>query len=1049
MMKLVGQLLRLSAILIAFAAIEFASVSAMSQDINGIESDIEAASKLADNRQDTEALPFAIRAYNAGVRLGDRNSTFLSSEHLLGSIYVRLGRYPEAEPLLRKAFEGRKSVMGLEHPDTLLSLNNLAFLYTEKGDYSAAEPLLIDSLAARRKLLGLDDPLTITSIGNLASNYWFQGRYLEAEKGFRDALERSRRVLGNEHSDTAMYMSNLGIVLDTEGHPRESEQFVLEAYNVVRKLRGDDHPDTLSAANNLAAVLDEEGRYGETLAIYENVFRKRQTLLGPDRPETLYSEQNLADVYGDMGRDGEYERHLKNVLEARRRTLGPEHGATLHSMEFLGYLYVRQGRYSEAEELLEPGYEISKSVLGAGHPDTIRAMSYLATLYDAEGSRDRADALYRQSIEAMRNTLGPEHPTTLTLQSQIALRFFRQGDDNSAETAFKDLMTSDGKTLGTEHSAYLSDLHNLASVYAHEGRLSESESLFRQAIAGYAKIYSPSHPSLIRSQTRLADVLARERKYEEAADVLDQCLAAGRVRIATEVQVAPGIKQREIAANSLSDLVNTAVSLAIRNNSGRLAQTATNAVLTFKGIRGEYEASLRRSAQFLPEASRDLTAQLSRAVDELNAAEQAADLDENKASIARAKREEVDALETRIADLVPSFKASLQPIDWHSLSVRLPDSAAFIDYFVLAGQDPASNRTLPERLIAIAQQGGADPMVRDLGPLADHLPDLNVLTAMNEQDEEFPAARIRTFNFLVRPFAKMLAARKTIYISPDGVLHRLPFELLRPGREQQYWLESHEITIVPTGRVIIEPPQEEATNPAIIVGAPDYGLVTNKLASDDTGTGSLVRSCTDGKGYAPLLYSATEVQQVRQILVSAGITSNPPLLGANASKAAIRSLKEAPRILHFATHACVASTSFASDPLRRVELALANANIHKDDPADSGRLSGAEIVLLPLYGTSLVALSACDTGAGSLEQSEGFMSLARAFRLSGAKRVLMTLSKIDDEKAGMFMVAFYRAWVANGMKDPNSALRQTKLEWIGRGEVVRNWATFILVETAR
>ena len=72
-----------------------------------------------------------------------------------------------------------------------------------------------------------------------------------------------------------------------------------------------------------------------------------------------------------------------------------------------------------------------------------------------------------------------------------------------------------------------------------------------------------------------------------------------------------------------------------------------------------------------------------------------------------------------------------------------------------------------------------------------------------------------------------------------------------------------------------------------------------------------------------------------------------------------------------------------------------------------------------------MALSACDTGAGSLELAEGFMSVARAFRLAGAKRVLMTLSKIDDEKAGMFMAAFYRAWAANGMKDAKWALRQT------------------------
>ena len=92
----------------------------MSQNLNSIEGDLATGARLANNQQNREALPFATKAYNEATKLGEENIIFLSSEHLLGSIYVRLGRYSEAEPLLRKAVEGRKTVLGPENPDTLL-----------------------------------------------------------------------------------------------------------------------------------------------------------------------------------------------------------------------------------------------------------------------------------------------------------------------------------------------------------------------------------------------------------------------------------------------------------------------------------------------------------------------------------------------------------------------------------------------------------------------------------------------------------------------------------------------------------------------------------------------------------------------------------------------------------------------------------------------------------------------------------------------------------------------------------------------------------------
>jgi hypothetical protein len=51
-------------------------------------------------------------------------------------------------------------VLGLEHPETLGSVNNLALLLQAKGDLAAAEPLYRRALEGYRRVLGEEHPST-------------------------------------------------------------------------------------------------------------------------------------------------------------------------------------------------------------------------------------------------------------------------------------------------------------------------------------------------------------------------------------------------------------------------------------------------------------------------------------------------------------------------------------------------------------------------------------------------------------------------------------------------------------------------------------------------------------------------------------------------------------------------------------------------------------------------------------------------------------------------------------------------------------------------
>jgi hypothetical protein len=71
--------------------------------------------------------------------------------------------------------EARKRILGLEHPETLLAIGNLASTYCEQGRWKEAEELEIQVIEARKRILGLEYPDTLLAMGNLALAYSKQG----------------------------------------------------------------------------------------------------------------------------------------------------------------------------------------------------------------------------------------------------------------------------------------------------------------------------------------------------------------------------------------------------------------------------------------------------------------------------------------------------------------------------------------------------------------------------------------------------------------------------------------------------------------------------------------------------------------------------------------------------------------------------------------------------------------------------------------------------------------------------------------------------------
>ena len=206
--------------------------------------------------------------------LGPNHPDTLVTVNNLASLYATIRDYPQAETMFKRVLQAREATQPVDPAAVADALNNLAGVYQKTGGYDQAEPLLERALRLREDSLGPNHAATAQSLQNLGMLYADRKKFVKARPLVERALRIRETAFGHNHPDVANSLENLAHIDQDLGNFTQAETNVGRALGIYTNNFGLFHPGVASCLTTLARLKLEFGQTNETLAFAE---RARQT----------------------------------------------------------------------------------------------------------------------------------------------------------------------------------------------------------------------------------------------------------------------------------------------------------------------------------------------------------------------------------------------------------------------------------------------------------------------------------------------------------------------------------------------------------------------------------------------------------------------------------------------------------------------------------------------------------------------------------------------------------------------------------------------------
>lgn len=994
----------------------------------------------------------------------------------MGVLAARLGDYPLAITHYEAGLAGRIDAVGPESVELVGFMNNLARAHSRLGNHAAAESLLVRALGILRGAAEPDSAREIQTLQSLTNAYFAMGDLEAGARAARDGVSLAEATHGPESRVLARLLRIQGVIDRTAGRVDEAVARHERALAIFEASPTTTPIEMAEVCNALSTDHEARGGFVEAREFLTRAVSVMEAAYGPDHPQTAVPLVNLGVHLAGAGEYLEARDVFLRVLAIDEAAFGAEHGAVGQDLMNLGSLAYIGGDTERALRFLERARPIYEASVPAEHVSLGVFYTNLGTVRAGSGDLDGGLELLERGLAILEKT-APETLDYATQLTEHAHLLLERGDvDGARASAARALSTAEAVVPG-HPTVGLAEL-NLASILATAGDYDEAIAHADRAVEIYRATRGESHPALARALLGRAYVHHARGEIDAA---LDDALTADAIGLAHLAVMASGLSEREAlryAAYRPSG-VDLAITCAVEGSfrSARIAKVWDAVVRSRARVLDEM-AARRLGASTDDPLVREAVETLGRARARLaNLVVHGGDSELNTRMIDEA-REERERDERRLAELSAPFRRqeTRAGVGLDEVLASLPSGEAIVAfaryrharederYVAFVRAAGASEVTL----IALGDADGIDDAVRAWrtsirrgavppGPL--------LTTAAERTDDAGRALRQLVWD----PVAPLVGDATHVHVVPAGMLHLVAFDALpdgsggflvesapplrRTGTERDLTAASPRHRERSSGLLALGDPDFDARGEALIAGAAEGA------SSAPAGTSEVVRfrgirsACGSFETlhFDRLPATARELASVRETL--GGTTAQGEitvLTGGAASEEAFKRLAGEHRRLHVATHGffiggeCRSATEISPDawdvsgedrplstevenPLVLSGLALAGANVRSDvGEGEDGIVTAEEISSLDLSGTSLVVLSACDTGIGTLEAGEGVLGLSRAFLVAGAETLVLTLWAIDDDVSEQWMRGFYGALAAG--ESPTDAARRAELE---------------------
>jgi len=934
--------------------------------------------------------------------LGEKHTDYATALSGLAQVKIALGKYPEAETLLLKALEIHKSTVGEKHANYATSLINLAALYSYMGNYQLAGITYEKCRLIYEKLYGDMHPQFSVFLNNYGNYFLESGEYEKAE----DELEKSLKIqiasYGEDHPDNVSIITNLANVMLKKGNNKVAEEYLLKSENILKESMGTDHPNYASSLISLGAFYYETGNYDKAEKYYLSAYEKYKLLFGENNLNISTTLNNLGSLYlskalfsDDINKVNQYaskaEEYLYGALKIDSVILGTNHPDYALHLNNFGEFYRNTGQYDKAEINLLKAIDLEKKIFGENYPDLSVAYHNISMVYSAKAQYDEAEMYCKKALELDQKSFGENNPECSEVLVSLAYILERKGNFAEAEKCYQKALDLNYKAI-RENFSFLTE---------------QEKFNFLKTVSHYYDLY--------------CSFAMKTKKTNPSVSVY--------------------------AYNS--EMINKGILLKSTGKMKEKILGSKDPVLIEKYNHWVGEKQKLAKLYSLPESSRFES------------------ITEIEESINNLEKELVQK-SVEIQNEMDIFSS-----DWQEIKKNLGVGEASIEF---SHYGMVENNQFSDNYFAmIIRQDSEFPIIVSLFEAAE-LEKIIGKTAPNDQQYIFTvygserSGNTALYETLWNPMDSALNGINKIFYSPSGLLHKVSFAGITDQKGISI-LNRFELNSV--------------SSTALIADKKSDLLKQDDLKINIFGGAQFTNEKTENEAWTYLEGTKNEADNINKIFSTNKCLSSE-FSGLQASEENIKAMsgENAPGIIHIATHGfffpspseVLAQDGIASNdlniettgeevafrgsnsrsliynftennnPLMRSGLALARANdvTNKEKiEGEDGVLTALEVSNMDLGKTKLVVLSACETGLGDIKGSEGVYGLQRAFKMTGAKFLIMSLWQVPDKETEEFMTTFYTKLLKS--KDIRKSFNETQNEMRKKYDPYF-WAAFVLIE---